>query len=57
LDSDSANVEKLDQQVFKLMNDLSFISNKKELIKRLAVSVQTVPASAPNSSSAARKFS
>ena len=34
LDSDSANVEKLDQQVFKLMNDLSFIGNKKELIKR-----------------------
>ena len=34
LDSDSANVEKMDQQVFKLMNDLSFIGNKKELIKR-----------------------
>jgi hypothetical protein len=34
LDSDSANVEKLDQLVFKLMNDLSFIGNKKELIKR-----------------------
>ena len=35
LDSDSANVKKLYQQVFKLMNDLSFIGNKKELIKRL----------------------
>ena len=34
LDSDSANVEKLDQLVFKLMNDLSFVGNKKELIKR-----------------------
>ena len=34
LDSANANVDKLDQQVFKLMNDLSFIGNKKELIKR-----------------------
>lgn len=34
LDSDSADVEKLDQQVFKLMNDLSFVGSKKELIKR-----------------------
>jgi len=34
LDSANANVDKLDQQVFKLMNDLSFIGNKKELIKK-----------------------
>ena len=34
LESDSANIEKLDQLVFKLMNNLSFIGNKKELIKR-----------------------
>ena len=34
LDSDSADVEKLDQQVFKLMNDLSFVGSKKKLIKR-----------------------
>lgn len=34
LDADSADVEKLDQQVFKLMNDLSFVGSKKELIKR-----------------------
>ena len=30
----STGVEKLDHQVFNLMNDLSFIGNRKELIKR-----------------------
>jgi hypothetical protein len=34
LEFDSANIEKMDQLVFKLMNNLSFIGNKKELIKR-----------------------